>query len=133
RALGAAAQPLLGAVPGFWGLDSCALDDADLPSGTRSDPPWLRLRYHRARACRAAWRTAAASPRREAAHEGAVPTRRGSRSLWSARVRRFRRRIGGGGAAAWTRGVLCGLLRARSEEHTSELQSRFDLVCRLLL
>src|SRR5438067_4708168 len=24
-------------------------------------------------------------------------------------------------------------LRARSEEHTSELQSRFDLVCRLLL
>src|SRR5699024_11618971 len=30
----------------------------------------------------------------------------------------------------------CGLgtnLRHRSEEHTSELQSRFDLVCRLLL
>src|SRR5699024_11965627 len=26
-----------------------------------------------------------------------------------------------------------GLIRARSEEHTSELQSRFDLVCRLLL
>src|SRR5699024_12000763 len=26
-----------------------------------------------------------------------------------------------------------GLGRARSEEHTSELQSRFDLVCRLLL
>src|SRR5438067_12370984 len=25
------------------------------------------------------------------------------------------------------------LARARSEEHTSELQSRFDLVCRLLL
>src|SRR5699024_11782342 len=25
------------------------------------------------------------------------------------------------------------MLRARSEEHTSELQSRFDLVCRLLL
>src|SRR5699024_12144407 len=25
------------------------------------------------------------------------------------------------------------LLRERSEEHTSELQSRFDLVCRLLL
>src|SRR5699024_11993452 len=25
------------------------------------------------------------------------------------------------------------ILRARSEEHTSELQSRFDLVCRLLL
>src|SRR5699024_12208922 len=26
-----------------------------------------------------------------------------------------------------------GVLRERSEEHTSELQSRFDLVCRLLL
>src|SRR5207249_5109988 len=26
-----------------------------------------------------------------------------------------------------------GLIDARSEEHTSELQSRFDLVCRLLL
>src|SRR5699024_11929174 len=26
-----------------------------------------------------------------------------------------------------------GFLLARSEEHTSELQSRFDLVCRLLL
>src|SRR5699024_12585125 len=29
-------------------------------------------------------------------------------------------------------GALAGLT-ARSEEHTSELQSRFDLVCRLLL
>src|SRR5438067_4733586 len=28
---------------------------------------------------------------------------------------------------------LQGALRRRSEEHTSELQSRFDLVCRLLL
>src|SRR5438105_8882706 len=27
----------------------------------------------------------------------------------------------------------CDQLRARSEEHTSELQSRVDLVCRLLL
>src|SRR5699024_11601492 len=26
-----------------------------------------------------------------------------------------------------------GVIMARSEEHTSELQSRFDLVCRLLL
>src|SRR5437868_10589216 len=31
------------------------------------------------------------------------------------------------------RGVRAGLPLARSEEHTSELQSRFDLVCRLLL
>src|SRR5699024_11268743 len=29
--------------------------------------------------------------------------------------------------------LLAGALRLRSEEHTSELQSRFDLVCRLLL
>src|SRR5699024_12664885 len=29
--------------------------------------------------------------------------------------------------------VLCTRQKARSEEHTSELQSRFDLVCRLLL
>src|SRR5207249_2873527 len=29
--------------------------------------------------------------------------------------------------------VLGGLVSSRSEEHTSELQSRFDLVCRLLL
>src|SRR5207249_10301624 len=30
-------------------------------------------------------------------------------------------------------GRAAGLKRSRSEEHTSELQSRFDLVCRLLL
>src|SRR5207249_5237049 len=30
-------------------------------------------------------------------------------------------------------GTRCRRSRARSEEHTSELQSRFDLVCRLLL
>src|SRR5437868_7821198 len=30
-------------------------------------------------------------------------------------------------------GTYFGELSARSEEHTSELQSRFDLVCRLLL
>src|SRR5699024_11585274 len=37
--------------------------------------------------------------------------------------------IRGAGAAAGT----CRRSTARSEEHTSELQSRFDLVCRLLL
>src|SRR5206468_10477818 len=36
-------------------------------------------------------------------------------------------RLSGGRAAA------AGVLRNRSEEHTSELQSRSDLVCRLLL
>src|SRR5699024_12878938 len=29
--------------------------------------------------------------------------------------------------------ITCASSRTRSEEHTSELQSRFDLVCRLLL
>src|SRR5450830_1444272 len=39
-------------------------------------------------------------------------------------------------AGRWTvRTVVrcCWATRSRSEEHTSELQSRFDLVCRLLL
>src|SRR5438067_10600438 len=44
----------------------------------------------------------------------------------------------GGSATTWTACMLffqAGLLLGytRSEEHTSELQSRFDLVCRLLL
>src|SRR5207249_10716409 len=38
------------------------------------------------------------------------------------------------GAAGQLCGIRAGLASAgRSEEHTSELQSRFDLVCRLLL
>src|SRR2546429_4498911 len=42
-------------------------------------------------------------------------------------------------ASAWIAGVFdpngltCPLLSSRSEEHTSELQSRLHLVCRLLL
>src|SRR5438874_3691266 len=45
---------------------------------------------------------------------------------------RFRRHGGGGGRSS--RGNPDGRCRARrSEEHTSELQSRRDLVCRLLL
>src|SRR5438067_13115271 len=35
--------------------------------------------------------------------------------------------------AAGPDGVGCSREQPRSEEHTSELQSRFDLVCRLLL
>src|SRR5437868_11337646 len=35
-------------------------------------------------------------------------------------------------SAAACRAVWSGQADARSEEHTSELQSRFDLVCRLL-
>src|SRR5699024_11520632 len=33
----------------------------------------------------------------------------------------------------YTKYILAILTRNRSEEHTSELQSRFDLVCRLLI
>src|SRR5699024_12407385 len=33
----------------------------------------------------------------------------------------------------WTQWIFTKLKKDRSEEHTSELQSRFDLVCRLLL
>src|SRR5206468_7296389 len=47
------------------------------------------------------------------------------------RPRRGRRSAGGGRGAAHARNR--GWPRLRSEEHTSELQSRSDLVCRLLL
>src|SRR2546427_6587266 len=36
-------------------------------------------------------------------------------------------------AADWNRGDLAGFMGDRSEEHTSELQSQSNLVCRLLL
>src|SRR5207253_8597832 len=51
------------------------------------------------------------------------------------RDRRGRRRLGVGARrrAARARAAVGGLYRARSEEHTSELQSRGHLVCRLLL
>src|SRR5207249_11241352 len=37
------------------------------------------------------------------------------------------------GACVGAADTECFVARSRSEEHTSELQSRFDLVCRLLL
>src|SRR2546422_2135119 len=53
------------------------------------------------------------------------------------RSRPAERRVGPPGRAARARGApAAGVLRgggARSEEHTSELQSRLHLVCRLLL
>src|SRR5438874_8357482 len=51
----------------------------------------------------------------------------------SASVARFRR--SSAPTPAYTRGssTLCNAEERRSEEHTSELQSRRDLVCRLLL
>src|SRR5207248_4187947 len=42
-------------------------------------------------------------------------------------------RHGEGGRRAAAEGRLHGMARRRSEEHTSELQSPYDLVCRLLL
>src|SRR5699024_12049302 len=62
-----------------------------------------------------------------AAHDatGGSPSGRGGKGQWL--IKRQKRN--------WKRSLkrkrpLC---RRRSEEHTSELQSRFDLVCRLLL
>src|SRR5437868_12443199 len=43
-------------------------------------------------------------------------------------IRPFRTTTGG-----WRPGWPTSMRSSRSEEHTSELQSRFDLVCRLLL
>src|SRR5437868_10144252 len=39
----------------------------------------------------------------------------------------------GGGGLTTRQNIIYRVVRPRSEEHTSELQSRFDLVCRLLL
>src|SRR5699024_12636819 len=58
-------------------------------------------------------------------------------SSWTRRRRLFSssRSVAANGASGPGAGPGCavGGHRARSEEHTSELQSRFDLVCRLLL
>src|SRR5207249_10014726 len=56
---------------------------------------------------------------------GAVPHDRGDRGREAGEGEDARH-------AGWWHGRGHGLL-VRSEEHTSELQSRFDLVCRLLL
>src|SRR5438034_2480772 len=57
-------------------------------------------------------------------HARARAARGGDRPRWP-RDHRGRRMDGGRGPARWS--------DARSEEHTSELQSHSDLVCRLLL
>src|SRR5207249_12330605 len=48
---------------------------------------------------------------------------------WMAPADMTTRRSAIASASSWS----CVTIRVRSEEHTSELQSRFDLVCRLLL
>src|SRR5437868_15352150 len=78
-------------------------------------------------------------------HLHSFPTRRSSdlsrascaRLAISSSLRRLRSAISASlrmsfGERVGSRSV-CGLYCMRSEEHTSELQSRFDLVCRLLL
>src|SRR6266704_5751980 len=52
----------------------------------------------------------------------------GSESVWSNPTDTQRSPNGSGGG-----GGISNTFAQRSEEHTSELQSRFDLVCRLLL
>src|SRR3712207_8572269 len=71
------------------------------------------------------------APRR---HHRGLPGAGGRRSLRHAPARRPRRQ-GRKGGASRQRGLrpLLRRRRARSEEHTSELQSRQYLVCRLLL
>src|SRR5438874_5981114 len=68
------------------------------------------------------------------------PTRRSSdlatRRYGSAWTRSRTRSCGGhtsGGANGWWPSPAARVSATRSEEHTSELQSRRDLVCRLLL
>src|SRR5690349_7411643 len=82
-------------------------------------------------------RRAAGSPRR-----GRLPRRRTRRAARAARVGWSAGRLRCPGRRrprlpSWPRGCPCWRrcvdLRGRSEEHTSELQSRRDLVCRLLL
>src|SRR5207249_11937329 len=70
-------------------------------------------------------------PTRRSSDLGAEPEPRGQRARDGARHRhpRLHARVEARVAMA---GPVTGSL-ARSEEHTSELQSRFDLVCRLLL
>src|SRR5207249_7781933 len=72
-------------------------------------------------------------------HLHSFPTRRSSDLAWSAepgawpRGRSTRARGVCGRCQRGGVGRRAGIVRTRSEEHTSELQSRFDLVCRLLL
>src|SRR5437868_8728793 len=54
---------------------------------------------------------------------------RGASLSWSSRGHLGSAPVMWGGRAP----ELVGFIQVRSEEHTSELQSRFDLVCRLLL
>src|SRR5207249_11204690 len=58
---------------------------------------------------------------------------RKSRRRGGSAAGRFRPRLSLAGALRRSRAIGADESVLRSEEHTSELQSRFDLVCRLLL
>src|SRR5207249_7564873 len=58
------------------------------------------------------------------------PRRRPRRRFYDRRALILR---AGNGAGIYGGSVALSSTKSRSEEHTSELQSRFDLVCRLLL
>src|SRR5579885_3468735 len=79
---------------------------------------------------REAKRAAGKALRRAAASDREQPYRNGLRQRTS-EYRSGGVRGRGRGARDWGGESRCGA--RRSEEHTSELQSRFDLVCRLLL
>src|SRR5207247_6688025 len=101
-----------------------------LPTSSLSSP--RRIHAHRSLAPRRPTRSPSVSFRRSVAHRDlhSFPTRRSSDLSGGVLVRRggaFERLERAAGARR------AAQIRRRSEEHTSELQSRVDLVCRLLL
>src|SRR5437867_10285999 len=64
---------------------------------------------------------------------GRAAPRRRARGGGAAAARRAQAAGGGGGGLPAARGGVRQAQPPRSEEHTSELQSPYDLVCRLLL
>src|SRR5207249_4972864 len=67
--------------------------------------------------------------------EGSKPVQEGSAATADCQTTSAASSSGGGGAGSATHSITVGQTQqgslTRSEEHTSELQSRFDLVCRL--
>src|SRR5207253_504445 len=85
---------------------------------------------------RAGWRNSQAGATREGA---STITQQLARLVFLSPERTFRRKLQEALLAIWLEGqltkeeILLRYLNTRSEEHTSELQSRGHLVCRLLL
>src|SRR5699024_11558127 len=75
---------------------------------------------------------------RKVIHPGRIDVIGAGALIWSRIVARVSEAAGVVSARTSEHDILDGIAldlldRVRSEEHTSELQSRFDLVCRLLL